>query len=328
LNEHTDSQTVAKQYLLGLLADDEVARLEELYFSDDALFEAIEIAEDELIDAYVRGRLSDEDRGLFEKSLATSKRLSDRVHFGMLLKDRASPRLAAISTSRSQTTWWYAFFETLFNQGPALKVAAAACVLVIVLGGSGLVIQSIRLRNESHRVAAARSELEQKQKEFEREITVLKSNSNQLLAEVQQEKTAKEQVQQELRNVKEQAAQTRQQLEGPGIASIILLSGLSRSPTDIAVLSVSPRQAIVRLELILDFDEYSTYSVSIQSADGRELVSRKGRRAHGPVSQRTVSVEFPSHVLPEGSYAAKLSGLTSSKSYEPVAGYRFRLLKK
>lgn len=146
--------------------------------------------------------------------------------------------------------------------------------------------------------------MEQKQKEFEREIAGSKSRNNQLLAEMHQEKTAKEQVQQELRNVKEQAAQTRQQLAGPGIASILLLSGLSRSPIDTADLSVSPRQAVIKLELRFD-------TICRRSRAG----FTQGAARHGPVS-RTVSVEFPSRVLPEGSYIVKLSGLTSSKSYD------------
>ncbi|HEV7681756.1 MAG TPA: hypothetical protein VGO68_06515 [Pyrinomonadaceae bacterium] len=327
MSEQTDNQTSARQYLLGVLPEDEVARLEESYFSDDALFEDIEIAEDELIDAYVRGQLSDRDRALFEKNVATSKRLSERVEVGKLLEEQTSARFAFSSASQAHVPWWSALFASLFNQGPALKAAAAAGILVVVLGIAGLMVEWVRLRNEAQRVAAERSELERKQKDLEREITGLRSNTNQLEAELQQTKAAKDQLSQELQSVKEQLGQS-QQVRVPEIASIVLLSGLSRSPTDDPDLVVHPQQTVIKLELVLDFDEYSTYGVSIQSADGRELVSRKGRRPHGPASQRSMLIEFSPRVLPEGTYVVKVSGLTSSGNYEPVSGYRFRLSKK
>ena len=96
MKEHTDNQTLAKQYLLGTLSDVEVDRLEERYFSDNYLFEEIGIAEDELIDAYVRERLSSPEREQFEKVLSRSPRLSERVHYGRLLRERASTRLAEL----------------------------------------------------------------------------------------------------------------------------------------------------------------------------------------------------------------------------------------
>lgn len=327
LSEHTDNQTPARQYLLGVLSEDEVARLEESYFSDDALFEDIETTEDELIDAYVRGQLSDRDRELFEKNLATSRRLSERVEFGKLLKERASASLALSSSSQSHAPRWSALFASLFNQHPALKAAAAASVLVVVLGIAGLMVERVRLRSEAQRVAAERSEWQRKQKDLEREITGLRSNTNQLAAELQQEKKEKDKLSHELQSTKDRLAQSRP-VNAPEIATIVLLSGLSRSPTEDPDLIVQPQQTVIKLELVLDFDEYSTYEVSIQSADGGELVSRKGRRPHGPASQRSILMEFSSRILPAGTYVVKVSGLTSSGNYEQVSGYRFRLSKK
>jgi anti-sigma factor RsiW len=327
LTEQTNNQTLARRYLLGVLSDDEVARLEESYFTDDKLYEEIEIAEDELVDAYVRGQLTEEDRERFKKSLATSERLSERVLFSKSLTVRASARPALISPSQIREPWWKAFFVTLFNGGPALKAAVAIAAVIVVLGMPALIVDWMRLRTESERVAAERSELERRQKDLERQIAGLESNTNHLSIEVQQEKAAKEKLHQELQNLKEHLAQSRPQLGLPQMASAVLLPGLSRSQTDDTELVVNPQQTAIKLELVLEVDEYSTYGVSLQSADGRELVSRRGRRPHGPASQRTISLEFSSRVLHEGTYVVKVSGLTSTGEYEPVSGYRFRLKK-
>jgi hypothetical protein len=200
--------------------------------------------------------------------------------------------------------------------------------VVVVFGVPFATVKWMRLRSESQRVAAERSELERRQKDLEREIADLKSNTSQLSVEVQQEKAAKEQLSQELRILKYRLAQTRTQQDLPQTALAVLLSGLSRSPADDIELVVHSQQTSIKLDLVLDLDEYSTYDISIQSADGRELVSRKGRRARGPAAQRTISVEFSSRILPEGTYVVKVTGHTSSGTSEPVSGYRFRLSKR
>ena len=327
MKEHTDNQILAKQYLLGTLSDAEVNRLEERYFSDNDLFEEIGIAEDELIDAYVRGRLSSPEREQFEKVLSRSQRLSERIHYGRLLRERASSRLPEVQAPSPRSSWLTALFA-LFSQGSALRVAAVTAVVVVVPGVFVLIFGWMQLRNESQRLAAERLQLEQKQKDLERRVADLTANTDHLSTQLQQEKAEAEKLNQQLQEAREQLAQSRRQLGVPEIASIVLLSGLSRSPADAPELVVSSREALIRLELVLDFDEFARYDATIQSADDRELVSRKGLRARGPASQRTIVMEFPARRLPEGNYVVKISGRSSSGSNEPVAGYRFRLLKK
>ena len=184
----------------------------------------------------------------------------------------------------------------------------------------------MQLRNESQRLAAERLQLEQKQKDLERRVADLTSNTDQLSTQLQQEKAEAAKLNQKLQEARDQLAQSRR-LDGSEIASIVLLSGLSRSPADAPELVVSSRDAVIRLELVLDFDEFPRYDAAIQSADDRELVSRKGLRAHGPASQRAIVMEVPARRLPEGNYVVKISG-RSSRNNEPVAGYCFRLLKK
>ena len=54
------------RYLLGDLSEDEKTRMEEAFFADNARFEELELAEEELIDAYVRDNLSLKERRQFQ----------------------------------------------------------------------------------------------------------------------------------------------------------------------------------------------------------------------------------------------------------------------
>ena len=67
------------RYLLGAVSATERENIEAEYLVDDDVFEQMLIAEDELVDAYARGELSDQERGQFEKNFLTSERGRDRV---------------------------------------------------------------------------------------------------------------------------------------------------------------------------------------------------------------------------------------------------------
>jgi hypothetical protein len=77
----------------------ERARLEERYFKSDDQFEKMEMVEDELIDAYVRGQLSERECRLFEENYLSSERRRDKVRIAReLLAYAAKSELPALIT--------------------------------------------------------------------------------------------------------------------------------------------------------------------------------------------------------------------------------------
>jgi len=78
------------RYLLGAVSPAERENIEAEYLVDEDVFEQMLIAEDELVDAYARGELSDQERGQFEKNFLTSERGRDRVHFSQALAGAVS----------------------------------------------------------------------------------------------------------------------------------------------------------------------------------------------------------------------------------------------
>src|SRR5947207_5253847 len=84
------NREIAMNYLLNRLSMDEKGSLEAAFFSDDNQFEELEIAEDELIDHYVRNELSDRDRKGFEAAMLSSRRLSERVKFARALAAKSA----------------------------------------------------------------------------------------------------------------------------------------------------------------------------------------------------------------------------------------------
>src|SRR5712692_8289075 len=101
---------------------------------DDQEFEELEIAEEELIDAYVRNQLSEGERKLLEKGLLNSSRLVERLHFARLLAEEVTfapqeqPAAADASIDLSdvevdRVSWWRRVFGSAFRPQPSFGFA-------------------------------------------------------------------------------------------------------------------------------------------------------------------------------------------------------------
>jgi anti-sigma factor RsiW len=78
-------------YLLGRLSDEDQARIEALLFEDDDVLDALRDAEDALIDRYLTGELARADREAFEHTFATSATRQQRIAFARLLSQGVAP---------------------------------------------------------------------------------------------------------------------------------------------------------------------------------------------------------------------------------------------
>lgn len=87
------SDAVIVRYLLGELSAGEQDALERRYFGDSDLLDRIETVEDDLIDDYVAGALTPEQRRHFERHFLTEER-RERVRMAEALQHAAPPRAA------------------------------------------------------------------------------------------------------------------------------------------------------------------------------------------------------------------------------------------
>jgi len=78
---YLDTKALEVRYLLGELSEEEEKKFEHRSFVDDRAFEELQIAEGEVIDAYVSERLPAQAQRHLERRLEKSPRLRDRVAF-------------------------------------------------------------------------------------------------------------------------------------------------------------------------------------------------------------------------------------------------------
>src|SRR5512142_2012774 len=74
-----------QKYLLGTLSEEEQVKVEDRAFADAGYLGALEAAEADLIDAYVRGELPSRDRRRFEDRFFLSPQRRSKVEFARAL---------------------------------------------------------------------------------------------------------------------------------------------------------------------------------------------------------------------------------------------------
>lgn len=322
-------QAIQTRYLLGKLSDAESANLEERSFVDDNVFDEMEMAEDELIDAYVSGSLSAEDRERFENKLLRSGRIAERVEFARLLSESRAPQLLVHEPAKS--SWWPpGFLGISFGANPALTSAAATALLLVVI--SLAVFVWMRMRFESQ-LNLQRAAIEQQRRDLEQKLAaqeaITKRNDIDLQKSLAEEARLRRELEdtQKLLAAQEQPAQNNRQ---PSLlASISLYSSSSRAPDQPPELIVPPTARTIQLRLVLDPDaDYDAYIATIKSAADDNVLTSGVLKARRSGRSRIIDFSFAANKLPPGEYSVRVSGRTPSGTYDDVGSYQVRVLEK
>ena len=79
-----------REYLLGQSASEDSARFEERLWTDEGVYQELLIVEDELVDQYLAGLLTEEERKSFENHFAASAERREKLRFARNLKKYVS----------------------------------------------------------------------------------------------------------------------------------------------------------------------------------------------------------------------------------------------
>ena len=140
---YTEDHKNIRQYLLGNLSEEIRQRVEERLITEDSFFEELLLGEEELIDDYVSGELTDDDRLKFEEHFLSTPERHEKLRFALALGIYGSRALAtadsraAKAVSSAPATEWtwaerlYAFWNSL---NPVLRASAALLAVAIIAG--------------------------------------------------------------------------------------------------------------------------------------------------------------------------------------------------
>ena len=328
----------ALQYLLGALPETEMARLDELSFTDEGFANALQVAEKDLVDAYVQGELTGAALKSFETHYLASPLRRQKLAFAQTfqayaLKDAATlgaavqrENPAAATTSRSSSTWHTALGNFMTPRF-AMQWGLAFAALALLVFGSWLVFENVRLRQQTSDAQARRDSLSQREQELQKELEgqrTVNAAAEQELTRVRQER---ERLEQEL------AAQQRGPKERPSpsaegsILSLVLTPQLHGS-SQVPLLTIPAGTAYVAAQLRLDPNDYSTYRVALIDPAGNRAVWRSGNlKLRSKGAGKALGVTFSAGLLKPQTYILRVSGVPAGGVPEIVSDYSFKVVK-
>lgn len=283
-----DEQMIVK-YLLGSLSEKESEQLDEMSVTNEDFAERLEDAENDLVDAYVRGELSADTIARFKSHYLNSARRRHKVTFAETFRDMLIAQPAQIETNR--------------RRAPVFQLAIAAVAALMMLAGGYLMFENVRLRNQ-------RSALERREHELQQQLVQQRSSD-----------TEKEK---ELTRVREKLMQLEQQISPNQQDDVTViafnLSPQTRSISKLPVLSLPADIDFVDITLKLEMNDFSAYTVVLKDPATENVLWSDNLKA-----AKSLQFRLPANILKAQNYVLELSGISASGAAEIISSYPFRV---
>jgi hypothetical protein len=297
-----NNKEIYQRYLLGDQTESERERLEQEYFANPEVLQELQSAEDDLIDAYVRGTLSARQREQFEKHYLDSASKRRRVEFASTLRtlstelkeqDQDQERIIPATNIRYPEAWY------LLVSKPALAAALTLALIFLTV----LALQSWRLRSELRKAQSEQAGLQSQIQQLGQESAALQAKL---------------------------AAKGNWPVTAEGVTvSMLLLPGSDRGPGARAnPLSVPPHAASV--VLILDIGQHlaDSYRAVLETAEGVEVRVFDNLKTY-PLENgdQAIFLSLPADSLKRGDFVIRVFSHTDQEQIVELHPYSLRVLR-
>jgi hypothetical protein len=314
VNQQNGDERMLQRYLLGDLSAQEQESIEELYFAEDDYLQKLLVAENDLIDDYLRGKLSTAEQQKFERNYLTTPEKKQRVHLVRQLRRQANepvsvPTAVVVESPREQkTAWWQTLLAALYPRNPVTRYAMVFGVLAVMIVGVVFVKRTARLR----------SELAQAEQEKE----VLRQNETQFKQQLLDQQRRNDELARALDQARDQQKLLDEVLSRPGKTNTAVvpsfeLGGNNEPPssafgphsgkTKPKTLVILKDARLVRLAFKINTTGYQNYRLALLTPGGAELWSRSEQLARLARPGQAITLHLPAKLLNNGDYIFKLS---------------------
>jgi hypothetical protein len=307
-------QHLVTDYLLGTSSDAITERLDELSLSDSEFVDQLRVAEDELVDAYIRGELSGETLTRFTSHYLVSPRRQEKVKIAksiIKLVDRhAVPTRVGVGRQAEAASSRRFFVLPRF----ALQWGFATLAVLLMVGAAYLVFENFRLRNQMTKARSERATLEQREQDLQRQL--------------ESERTSSASIQQELAQVQERLAQLSEQESGgkakKPVVIALNLSPQTRGASQIATVVVPTDSDSLALTLDLEATGFPAYEAVLKNPGSGQAIWRSGK-VKAVRSGTALRLTLPANILKSQNYIIELSSFSPTGQAESAGSYSFRV---
>ncbi|MET0645724.1 MAG: hypothetical protein ABW208_03830 [Pyrinomonadaceae bacterium] len=298
-----NSDLLLRRYLLGGLAPGEREQIEQRVFIDPLYREKVQLIEEELVDEFVDGNLTGEERAAFAAHLRVNPSLRLDVGIVEELKRHTAPRPAAAGVAEFAPSRWAVWLAALRR----FRTPLAVTCLALLVGGAALLFwRNLETRRLEQQLLYERA----RRDGIEREVARLNAHEGEAGAGAALEAMA--------------SPATRAEL-APGV------SRDARDGAAYPTLAPPPGAAYARLRLRLEpaAGGYQIYLARFKTVDNGvrfEADLRPTLEDGAP----GLWVTLPLGVLPDGDYQIELSGRDAAGRLVelPEHYYSFRIIRR
>ena len=305
------------QYLLGSLSEPQSEALEAECFADKEMFEQVAAAETDLIDDYLRGKLSPGDHEQFVRHFLASPRRRERVQAARILLRNISSIAVADEDMRASLSRRRSFLSVFRKPDLSMGwVLAGAASLLLMLAGAWLLGETFRLRSQLLQVQAEQSGQIGRQRELEVQLEAERRQNGELSGELA---SARDQL----------AALDAQRDERPpfptNVLSFFLSPGFARGSSGAPqTLAIPAGVQSIKLRITLRRSDYESYRAVVQTPEGTEIWNQNVK----PMKLRSgaaVVLQIPANRFTRNDYILKIVGTTTAGEVEDAGSYYFRV---
>jgi cell division protein FtsB len=316
-----------KDYLLDASPAGESERRDELSFTDDEFAMALQVAEKDLVDAYVEGELSGAALEQFKAHYLASPLRRRNVSFARAFRAFTGKRTVNQASARQNAkaekpAGVRRFFSRVrfTSMRPALQWSFAVAILILLVSGGWLVFENGRLRQQMSQAQARRDETLRHEQELQKEFD--------------EQRAKNEKTEQELARLREERSRLdetlRKEQQSPSVPSVVSLilfppmRGVAKIPT----VSVPASAGSIATQLELEANDYAGYRVAlIDPANNQNLWRSASLRAKARGNGSVLSISFPTTLLKARTYTLRVTGVTATGASEIISDYPFKVVK-
>lgn len=302
-----------RQYLLGQLEGQTQEEFEQRLLVEDDFLQEVLIAEDELVDDFLRDKLSVGERESFQQVFLSTPERLEKLTFGRTFKKYIDTN-ASGSGSESEVEEKPSRFQSFLlflksrNMVPALSFAAAlffavtATVLFVKERNLQTQLADLRARSQSGQPVDSADEQAQKKIKLAEELA-------QLDAELKRGQQKRQELEQQIaRLVVEKRGGVQRNTSVLSFLAPMLAMGAVRSAEGgLPEIRVPPGHFAANIPLRLPDGETGTYRASLLNADAQTLHTINKLRSRQSGGQEVVLFNVPIRMLPAGEYRIRVS---------------------
>jgi hypothetical protein len=292
-----------KDYFLGQLPESEQLKVEEAYFANPEALQELRADFDDLIDDYLRGKLSLQEQRKFDQRLNQLPAISEKVETDRALRQALTPPPAIANHSNQRTG---STRRWSFSQWWSELSFPAAVTAVLVLG---FMVAGIWYRFTPEKTQVVRQEVTNKEVPPplpEKAAPASPSSPKPLI----------------LRSAPQSVQSTRKNEAAPVIASFLLSAEIIRGNEEAVILPITADVTTLRLQLELTAEAPKNLRVVLQTKAGATIKVWESLPVVYQKSTPLVVLNLSAASLANADYIIKLSNAL------PPQEFHFRLQKK